>query len=313
MSINAINIINILMKSYNYSSSNVSTPINGKEIELSNNIINLIGRCKEAFYTEIEVQDELVFDDAIDEPSLPNDEQNFKEASTSTSHFVKEQPSSLLEEGLGEKDYNVSSDYKREVVNFWKSGKKRPLNFETVQKRYRRVRNRRQLYRWEEQVQKGGSRSNKLKEIAQRTLNKFIEARNRKMIVHDIHIKRWALHANQTINLQLEGFQASTYWLWNFKNKYNVVSRKTTKFVTRHYQNNVQEISTMADNFVTNTKRYFERTINSDTYCAQLDRLKTAIDEKRPELANRKGIVFQHDNARPHVSIQIRQKLLQLG
>ncbi|CAK9798994.1 Histone-lysine N-methyltransferase SETMAR [Anthophora plagiata] len=57
----------------------------------------------------------------------------------------------------------------------------------------------------------------------------------------------------------------------------------------------------------------YNRTINSDVYCNQLDRLKAAIDEKRPELANRRGVVFQHDNARPHVSIQSRQKLLQLG
>jgi len=54
------------------------------------------------------------------------------------------------------------------------------------------------------------------------------------------------------------------------------------------------------------------QTINSDKYCSQLDRLKAAIDEKRPELANRKGVVFQ-DNARPHVSLHTRQKLVQLG
>ena len=38
-------------------------------------------------------------------------------------------------------------------------------------------------------------------------------------------------------------------------------------------------------------------TINSELYCSQLDRLQEAIKEKRPELINRKGIVFHHDNA----------------
>ncbi|XP_015429415.1 PREDICTED: ankyrin repeat domain-containing protein 12 [Dufourea novaeangliae] len=47
---------------------------------------------------------------------------------------------------------------------------------------------------------------------------------------------------------------------------------------------------------------YFEllprnQTINSDVYCQQLLKLDEAIKEKRPELANRKGIVFHHDNA----------------
>jgi len=55
------------------------------------------------------------------------------------------------------------------------------------------------------------------------------------------------------------------------------------------------------------------QTINSEKYCSQLDRLKIAIDEKRPELSNRYGVVFHQDNARPHVSLTTRQKLLQFG
>ncbi|CAK9833044.1 Histone-lysine N-methyltransferase SETMAR [Anthophora retusa] len=54
-------------------------------------------------------------------------------------------------------------------------------------------------------------------------------------------------------------------------------------------------------------------TINSEKYCSQLDELKTAIEQKRPELANRKGVMFHQDNARPHVSLTTRQKLLELG
>ena len=52
--------------------------------------------------------------------------------------------------------------------------------------------------------------------------------------------------------------------------------------------------------------------INSNKYCSQLDQLKAALDEKHPELVNRKHIIFHQDNARPHVSLMTRQKLLQL-
>ena len=55
------------------------------------------------------------------------------------------------------------------------------------------------------------------------------------------------------------------------------------------------------------------QTINSNKYCSQLDQLKAELDEKRPELVNRKRIIFHQDNAKPHVSLMTRQKLLQLG
>ncbi|GFU45046.1 histone-lysine N-methyltransferase SETMAR [Trichonephila clavipes] len=47
--------------------------------------------------------------------------------------------------------------------------------------------------------------------------------------------------------------------------------------------------------------------------CLRLDRLKLAIDQKRPELANRSGIVFHQDNAKPHISVVTRQDLWELG
>ena len=48
--------------------------------------------------------------------------------------------------------------------------------------------------------------------------------------------------------------------------------------------------------------------LNSDLYCQQLDRLKEAIAQKRPALANRRGIVFHQDNARPHTSTVTRKR-----
>ena len=44
----------------------------------------------------------------------------------------------------------------------------------------------------------------------------------------------------------------------------------------------------------------------------QLDKLNDSLKEKRPELINRKGVVFHQDNARHHTSLLVRQKLLQL-
>ena len=52
--------------------------------------------------------------------------------------------------------------------------------------------------------------------------------------------------------------------------------------------------------------------INSNKYCSQLDQLKVALSEKHPELVSRRCIIFNQDNARLHVSLMTRQKLLQL-
>ena len=41
--------------------------------------------------------------------------------------------------------------------------------------------------------------------------------------------------------------------------------------------------------------------------------MNAATREKRLELVNRKGVIFQHDNATPHTSLATRQKLLRLG
>ena len=55
------------------------------------------------------------------------------------------------------------------------------------------------------------------------------------------------------------------------------------------------------------------QTINSNRYYSQLDQLKAALNEKRPELVNRKRIIFLPDNTRLHVSLMTRQKPLELG
>ncbi|GFU30261.1 mariner Mos1 transposase [Trichonephila clavipes] len=51
------------------------------------------------------------------------------------------------------------------------------------------------------------------------------------------------------------------------------------------------------------------QTLNSDIYCQQLDRLKLAIDQKLPELSNRRGVVFHQDNLSTYTSVVTHQNL----
>ena len=41
--------------------------------------------------------------------------------------------------------------------------------------------------------------------------------------------------------------------------------------------------------------------INSVVYIEQLTKLNDAVEEERPELTNRKDVVFHRDDARPHI------------
>lgn len=60
---------------------------------------------------------------------------------------------------------------------------------------------------------------------------------------------------------------------------------------------------------------YYELLPYSNLYCQQLDCLMEAIVLKRPvsRPANRRGIVFHQNNARPHTTIVGRQNLREIG
>ena len=55
------------------------------------------------------------------------------------------------------------------------------------------------------------------------------------------------------------------------------------------------------------------QTITGDLYSQQLERVQQALRQKEPALVNRKGILFLHDNARPHVARVVRDTIQQLG
>ena len=52
---------------------------------------------------------------------------------------------------------------------------------------------------------------------------------------------------------------------------------------------------------------------NSREYCFQLNQLKAALDEERPDLVNRKHIIFHQDNAKLHVCLMTRQNCYNLA
>lgn len=54
------------------------------------------------------------------------------------------------------------------------------------------------------------------------------------------------------------------------------------------------------------------QTVTAQLYCDQLSRLQEKIAQKLPILANRKGVILQHDNAKPHVAKLTQEKIKKL-
>ncbi|CAK9820120.1 Histone-lysine N-methyltransferase SETMAR [Anthophora quadrimaculata] len=55
------------------------------------------------------------------------------------------------------------------------------------------------------------------------------------------------------------------------------------------------------------------QTVNADLYCEQLDRVNQSLIEKYPAIVNRKGVILQYDNARPHCARRTLEKINELG
>jgi len=55
--------------------------------------------------------------------------------------------------------------------------------------------------------------------------------------------------------------------------------------------------------------------IDYNLYCQQLERLRQVreVERKRPELINRKDVIFHYNNAGSHTSLATRQKLRELS
>jgi histone-lysine N-methyltransferase SETMAR len=50
-------------------------------------------------------------------------------------------------------------------------------------------------------------------------------------------------------------------------------------------------------------------TVDADLYCAQLDRMFAKLQQKYPSLVNRKGVLLQQDNAKPHTAKKTVSKI----
>ncbi|GAV08542.1 LOW QUALITY PROTEIN: hypothetical protein RvY_18215 [Ramazzottius varieornatus] len=113
-------------------------------------------------------------------------------------------------------DQLVNLEYKKRAVTYWRNAvKKKRLTLATVQRSFGKVTSIRQLYDWKKQVVEGDSRLDKLKALRLDVGKQFFPAKRKKQVVKDLDLRRWALTANETVNLA--GFTASPDWIEKLK------------------------------------------------------------------------------------------------
>jgi hypothetical protein len=190
---NPKNILNLLCKSFDQQ-YNIKTVIISEEINFASQLEGLI---KDAIddYTFMECYTTLNFEDesTISDPIII--EEDFEDDYEKT---IK---------GNKKLKADIDFHYKQKDIEFWRSGQKK---FETVKHRYKKIANRELLYKWEAQIVESGSRNKKLLEIFKYVLDKFQNALDKSVPIHDLDIKRWVLKARDDCNLSQHLFMASS-------------------------------------------------------------------------------------------------------
>lgn len=263
MIINPLNVVRLLLVSIN-SIYLTETPVTEAEVELKENIKKIL--LDGVFhYNGLEVTEEIYLD--YEEPYklhsfeiIEDDEEAWNEDNLNSHPHCSND------------DTNFDSSYKRRAVEYWRhrdtdeNDKKRNRPLKVVQSKFRRVSSERQLRRWEEQIQSGGSRIEKLSYISKFTHDKFTAAVESGFMVHDIDLKRWALQAQEEIGNLNPIFKASHSWIARFKKSHRIVSRKVTKFVTRRTLEDSVDLQQSADNFLETVKPLIEQFGSENIY-----------------------------------------------
>ena len=243
---NPKNIIRLLQEAFDQPQYDFESAINDDERTFSFQLETLIkDSINDAFF--VETHETLIFEDQndIQGPILIKDDD--------ISDFENETSSDLQLDSS--KVDEVDDEYKRKVIEYWKSGKKRKLKFKNVQSKFKRLKSKRQLYRWEAQLEKGGTINEKLNKVSEYVISQFQEAVEKSIMIHDVDIRRWALKARDDFSLSPDSFTASSKWLHTFKKKYKIVSRKINKFITQKSVLDQVKLKEQATEFVGDISR----------------------------------------------------------
>jgi hypothetical protein len=99
----------------------------------------------------------------------------------------------------------------------------------------------------------------KAENIRKAVFERFSQKSSIGFCIHDRDLRRWAVQINRKLEHPLDGFVASESWAHKFKKRFNLVSRKITKYVTKSDMTNKAEIEANARAFVQEIKQELQQ------------------------------------------------------
>jgi hypothetical protein len=132
---------------------------------------------------------------------------------------------------------------------------KRKHSFSNVQRHFKRVKDKSYIYRFRRYIEAKGTARQKFDQIGSFVYDSFMKARSQLLSVHNIDLRRWAM--KKAVELSDHIFIDSDYWIYRFKKRHNIFSRKVTKLLTEREVENKDVIKKSADDFVTSVKKLF--------------------------------------------------------
>ena len=106
----------------------------------------------------------------------------------------------------------------------------------------------------------------KLHRIAEYTLNNLQSAIDAGMIVHDVDLQKWGIHAKNILGFDDTRFKAFDWWVWSFKRTHRIRSRKINKSITRKTLKDKEKLKVSAENFVNEMKPYITQYGTENVY-----------------------------------------------
>jgi hypothetical protein len=114
----------------------------------------------------------------------------------------------------------------KKIIEFYDNCKVN--KFKQTQRRYPRITDPSYISRFRRYLEQNGTEVEKFSKIEEYTFQKFLNARNVFVNVHDIDLRRWAIDRASQLGCR---FQASESWILSFKRRNRIVSRKVTKYI----------------------------------------------------------------------------------